>query len=526
MTGEKRGPRPSQNAKTRDWPKISQDIWHDKYRFDGDRDGAPETAIEDTWARVAKGAAAAETPENAAIWEPRFRALLEDFAFLPAGRILAGVGTGRDVTLFNCFVMNRIDDDLGAIFENVREAALTMQGGGGIGHDFSTLRPAGAPVVGVGSDASGPLSFMDVWDTMCRTIMSAGARRGAMMGTLRCDHPDIEAFIDAKSDANRLRNFNLSVLVTDAFIEAVRDEAPWDLVFEGKVYRTVRAVDLWDRIMRATYAYAEPGVIFIDRVNAQSNLAYCETISATNPCGEQPLPPYGACLLGSVNLAALVDVPFTDQATLDETRLSHIVGDAVRFLDNIIDVSKYPLEAQRLEAHAKRRIGLGITGLANALAMIGLRYGTPEAAERAGAWMARIQNAAYRASASLAEEKGAFPLYDGAAFLARPIVQALDADVQDAIARHGVRNGMLTSIAPTGTISLLAGNVSGGIEPTFAHTYTRCVLQPDGSHVTKTVEDAAARLYWSLHGADVMLPDACVTAHDLSPQEHLRMQAA
>ncbi|MEO0618441.1 MAG: adenosylcobalamin-dependent ribonucleoside-diphosphate reductase [Pseudomonadota bacterium] len=526
MTGSEPDLPRSQFAAAGDWPQISHDIWRDKYRFDGGDSGVPERTIEETWARVAKGAAAAETAESATIWEARFRALLADFAFLPAGRILAGVGTGRDVTLFNCFVMNRIEDDLGAIFENVREAALTMQGGGGIGHDFSTLRPAGAPVVGVGSDASGPLSFMDVWDTMCRTIMSAGARRGAMMGTLRCDHPDIEAFIDAKGDASRLRNFNLSVLVTDAFVEAVRKDTSWDLVFDGKVYSSVRAVDLWDRIMRATYAYAEPGVIFIDRVNALSNLAYCETISTTNPCGEQPLPPYGACLLGSINLAALVDAPFTDDAALDETRLQGLVGDAVRFLDNIIDVSKYPLEAQRLEAKSKRRIGLGITGLANALAMTGVRYGTTEAAERAGAWMALIQNTAYRTSASLAEEKGAFPLYDADAFSARPSVLALDKDVRDAIAKNGLRNGILTSIAPTGTISLLAGNVSGGIEPTFAHTYARHVLQPDGSHLTKTVTDAAARLYWSIHGLDASLPDACITAHDLSPEEHLRMQAA
>src|SRR5262245_17038284 len=285
-------------------------------------------------------------------WTDAFAEAMADLAFLPAGRILAGAGTGRAVTLFNCFVMGRIGDDLTSIFANVQEAALTMQQGGGIGHDFSTLRPRGAPVKSIGADASGPVSFMDVWDAMCRTIMSAGARRGAMMATLRCDHPDIEAFVDAKADPARLRNFNLSVLVTDAFIAAVRSGAPWDLTFEGKVYRTVDARTLWDRLMRATYDYAEPGVVFIDRVNAENNLGYCETISATNPCGEQPLPPYGACLLGSINLARLIEAPLTSGAQLDQTRLEALAATAVRFLDNAIDVSNYPLDAQRQEAKA------------------------------------------------------------------------------------------------------------------------------------------------------------------------------
>ena len=291
-----------------------------------------------------------------------------------------------------------------------------MQQGGGIGHDFSTLRPKGAPVRGVGADASGPLSFMDVWDSMCRTIMSAGARRGAMMGTLRCDHPDIEAFIAAKREARRLRNFNLSVLVTDAFMQAVKDDGDWPLVFGGVTFRVIRARDLWEQIMRATYDYAEPGVIFIDRVNAANNLAYCETIGCTNPCGEQPLPPYGACLLGSINLARLVADPFTAKARLDDSALRAITAVAVRFMDNVIDVSNYPLEAQRAEAMAKRRIGLGLTGLADALAMCGLVYGTDEAAAAAAQWMATIEHAAYRASADLARERGAFPLFDPARF--------------------------------------------------------------------------------------------------------------
>src|SRR5918994_1820215 len=272
------------------------------------------------------------------IWELNFFDAMATYRFLPAGRILAGAGTGRRVTLFNCFVMGTLEDSMPGIFEGLKESALTMQQGGGIGQDFSTLRPKGAPVEGVGADASGPLSFMDVWDAMCRTIMSAGSRRGAMMGTLRCDHPDIEDFVDAKRDPKRFRNFNLSVLVTDAFMAAVRADADWPLVFNGTIYKTVRARALWDRIMRATYDVAEPGVIFIDRINALNNLSYCETIHATNPCGEQPLPPYGACLLGSVNLAGLVKAPFAPEAALDLAELARVVAVAVRMMDNIIDV--------------------------------------------------------------------------------------------------------------------------------------------------------------------------------------------
>src|SRR6185369_7515611 len=302
-------------------PAISEHIWDMKYRLKAADGSVLDHTLGDTWARVAAAVASAEPKRARKRWAEAFADAMADYAFLPAGRILAGAGTSRAVTLFNCFVMGRIEDDLGSIFENVKEAALTMQQGGGIGHDFSTLRPKGALVKSIGADASGPVSFMDVWDAMCRTIMSAGARRGAMMATLRCDHPDIEAFIDAKADPARLRNFNLSVLVTDAFIRAVREDAEWPLVFGGKVYRTLQARALWDRMMRATYDYAEPGVVFIDRINAQNNLAYCETIQATNPCGEQPLPPHGACLLGSINLARLVEAPFEPRARLDEARM-------------------------------------------------------------------------------------------------------------------------------------------------------------------------------------------------------------
>ncbi len=503
---------------------ISQQIWDAKYRFTPPG-GRAEGAIEETWARVARAAASIEPERSRKAWEQRFFDALTDFAFIPAGRILSGAGAGRDVTLFNCFVMGEIGDDMGSIFANVREAALTLQQGGGIGHDFSTLRPKGAHVRGVGADASGPVSFMDVWDAMCRTIMSAGARRGAMMGTMRCDHPDIEAFIEAKGEPAKLRNFNLSVLVTDAFMEAVKADGSWPLVFGGEVYRTVNAPGLWRKIMRSAYDYAEPGVIFIDRVNALNNLGYCEGISSTNPCGEQPLPPYGACLLGSINLAALIECPFTARAGLNQKRLEELAPVAVRLLDNIIGVSRYPLPQQEKEAKAKRRIGLGVTGLADALILCGVHYGSEKGRDLAASWMAQISHTAYAASAELAREKGAFPLFDASQFLRRPFPASLPSSLQKTIRENGLRNGVLTSIAPTGTISLLAGNVSSGIEPVFDFEYRRRLLSPDGSERQETVHDYAARLFRDAHG-DAPLPEAFVTAHDLSPQQHLLMQAA
>ena len=888
---------------------ISRQIWDQKYRLKAP-DGTPlDSDIDATWWRVARAVAAHEKggKRKQAEWAGRFHEMLSDFTFLPAGRIIAGAGTGRRVTLFNCFVMGRIEDDLGSIFENVREAALTMQQGGGIGHDFSTLRPQGAPVRSTGSDASGPVSFMDVWDAMCRTIMSSGARRGAMMGTMRCDHPDIERFIDVKASDERLRNFNLSVLVTDAFIEAVRKDAPWELVFGGRVWRTLPARALWDRMMRATYDYAEPGAIFIDRINARNNLAYCEEIHATNPCvtadtwvqtsegprqvnelvgrqvlvrvdgldhptsregffptghkpvvrlktlegyslrltadhrlrcvvrrsrwhvecewraaselrqgdlvilndhanadswtgegtseegyllgllvgdgtlkadkailsvwwpaaaangespgpdqgvrsvmdaasmaaatlphrsdftgwvrvrgrnefrlalgavrqlaiklgmtpsdkaltpavertssdfyrgflrgffdadgsvqgtqtkgvsvrlaqsdlqrlhvvqrmllrlgiassvyrnrriprskvlpdgrgghdqyptaaqhelvisgqslvryqsqvgfadanksdrlhralanykralnrerftakvesvtldseetvfdvqvpginafdangfhahncGEQPLPPHGACLLGSINLARLVERPFAADSRIDIARLEALTRLAVRFLDNCIDVSSYPLPAQKQEARNKRRVGLGVTGLADALILVGQHYGSAEASRSAETWMAAIERAAYLASADLAAEKGAFPLYDRDKILARPNLLALPQNVRAQIEKKGLRNGCLTSIAPTGTISLLAGNVSSGVEPIFDFEYTRRVRQPDGGFREEQVADFAYALHRATAGtgvaADAALPPAFVTADELTPRAHLQMQAA
>ena len=504
---------------------ISHQIWDMKYRLK-DAGGAPvDKTIEDSWRRVARAIAAAE-PKSRSAWEKRFADALADFRFLPAGRIIAGAGTDRAVTLFNCFVMGTIPDDMAGIFEHLKAAALTMQKGGGIGYDFSTLRPKGAPVRGVGADASGPLSFMDVWDAMCRTIMSAGYRRGAMMATLRCDHPDIEAFIDAKQEPGRLRMFNVSVLATDAFMDAVKADAPWDLVFGGTTYRTVAARALWDKIMRATYAYAEPGVIFIDRINQTNNLRYCETISATNPCGEQPLPPYGACLLGSINLSRLVAQPFTAAAALDAPAVERLVPVAVRMMDNVIDLSKFPLPQQAHEAQAKRRIGLGITGLGDALIMCGARYGSRQAVALTEQWMRAITNAAYRASAALAAEKGAFPLYDRDQYLQNPFLAVLDADVRAAIAKSGIRNALVTSIAPTGTISLFADNVSSGIEPVYAFSYTRNVLMPDDTRRAEDVTDYAYRRFRAEHGEETPLPEAFVDAQSLSPGDHLVMQAA
>ena len=505
---------------------IARDIWDMKYRLKRLDGSAVDETIDDSWRRVARAVAQAEAPKQRARWAKAFHDLLAGYRFLPAGRILAGAGSERKVTLFNCFVMGDLDDSLPGIFQGLKEAALTMQQGGGIGHDFSTLRHKGAPVRGVGADASGPLSFMDVWDAMCRTIMSAGSRRGAMMGTMRCDHPDIEAFIDAKRDPKRLRMFNLSVLVTDAFMAAVKADRDWALKFGGQVLKTVPARALWHRIMRSTYDSAEPGVIFIDRINHANNLNYCETIHATNPCGEQPLPAYGACLLGSVNLTRLMIDPFTDKARIDAGSLAEVVTLAVRFMDDVIDVSNYPLPEQEQEAKAKRRIGLGLTGLADALAMCGLRYGSAEAGEAASRWMELIENSAYRASIELAREKGAFPLFDRDAYLQAGHAATLPQDIRDGIAELGIRNGLLTSIAPTGTISLFAGNVSSGIEPIFNFAYERKVLMADGSQRTEEVEDYAARAYWLLHGLNAPLPPAFVTADQLTPHEHLIMQAA
>lgn len=502
---------------------ISQNIWESKYRF-VHPDGRHEASLDETVERVANAIAAAEPVALRALWSKRFLDVMSDLSFIPAGRILAGAGTNRAVTLFNCYVMGQIPDSIPGIFEGLSEAAQTLQQGGGIGHDFSTLRPKGAPVLSVGADASGPLSFMDVWDAMCRTIMSAGARRGAMMGTLACDHPDIEAFVDAKRDPSRLRNFNVSVLVSDAFMQAVADDTEWPLLFGGTVYKTVTARDLWQRIMRSTYDVAEPGVIFIDRVNAMNPLSYCEEISCTNPCGEQPLPPYGACLLGSLNLTRFVVDPFTDRARLDVARLQEVAGVAVRFLDNVVDVSNYPLPQQRAEALAKRRLGLGVTGLANALFMCNLRYGSTSAVEATKSWMRSIEQAALASSMEIALEKGTFPRFNAVSYLETDYAQKLPEDFRMAISQNGLRNGLLTSIAPTGTISLLAGNVSSGIEPVFSLSQQRKILNRDGSHRSEVLEDFGYAA-WRKTKASTR-PAALVTMADLTAAEHLAMQSA
>ena len=502
---------------------ISQQIWDMKYRLKDQNGAFLEHTVEDTWRRIAVALSKAEA--NPKKWESIFYDSLTDFKFLPAGRIIAGSGTARNVTLFNCFVMGVIPDSMSGIFDMLKEAALTMQQGGGIGYDFSTIRPKGSIVKGIAADASGPVSFMDVWDSMCRTIMSAGSRRGAMMATMRCDHPDIEEFIAAKSDSKKLRMFNLSVLVSDAFMEALKKGEDWRLTFNEKIHKVIKAADLWDKIMRATYNYAEPGVIFIDRINEANNLRYCETITATNPCGEQPLPPYGACLLGSINLARLVEYPFGENAHLDISQLENLVATAVRMMDNVIEVSQFPLEVQKLEALNKRRIGLGVTGLADALLMVGLRYGSDEAVEKTEEWMKLIARASYKASINLAKEKGAFSLFDPEKLIASGNMKQMDDDIKQAVRKFGIRNALLTSIAPTGTISLYAGNVSSGIEPVFAYSYTRKVLQNDGSHIEEEVVDYAVQMWRDKFG-DAQLPDYFVSAQNLTPSDHVKMQAA
>lgn len=512
---------------------IAEQIWNQKYRFKTDREFyESDNTVVDTWGRIAS--ACANLPylnqEQADKLEARFYEALYDFKFLPAGRIISGAGTGRNVTLFNCYVMGTIPDSLDGIFDMLKEAALTMQQGGGIGYDFSTLRPKGAAVKGVESFSSGPLTFMDVWDSMCKTIMSAGSRRGAMMATMRCDHPDIMDFITAKQDPLRLRNFNVSVLCTDAFMEAVTTNADWDLVFDGKIYQTVKAADLWDMIIRNTYDYAEPGVIFIDRINKENNLWFLETIAATNPCGEQPLPPYGACLLGSVNLAKFVYAPFTEQADIDMVQLEKTVRTGVRLLDSVVETSKFPLEAQRKEAIHKRRQGLGITGLADMLFMIGYKYGSDHAAAFTDNLLNDIAVWAYEESILMAQEYGPAPFIKTKKareqFIQSGFMLRMPDHIKEGILAHGIRNSHLLSIAPTGTISMYAGNVSSGIEPIFAPYYTRKVTNDDGTKREEKVMDYAVHLYLNKYGeeGDSWWNQYMVTAQDLLPNDHILMQ--
>ena len=529
-------------------PTLSEFVWQTRYR-DASADPA-ENGIEDTWKRVANAVAAVE--RDAPLWRGRFFGLLRDFRFLPGGRILAGAGTARHVTLFNCFVMGLIDDSMEGIFDALKEGAVTMQQGGGVGYDFSTLRPRGSRARATGMVASGPVSFMHVWDSMCATIFATGARRGAMMATLRCDHPDIEEFIDAKRAPDVLRRFNLSVLVTDALMRAVKDGSDWPLVFperelqaggdaRGFVERTwsgsttavrcrirklVPARELWKRLCESAYDSAEPGVLFIDRINAENNLGYCETLSATNPCGEEPLPPFGACNLGSINLPAFLSNPFTPDARLDIGGIRDTARLAVRFLDNVIDISKFPLLRQREQVHRSRRIGLGITGLADALAMLALRYDSEAARQAAARVMEAIRNAAYEASIGLAQEKGAFPEYRADAYLERPFIRALPGELQGAIRRSGIRNSHLTAIAPAGTISLLAHNVSSGIEPSFGTEVERRVVAHDGTYRTFRAMNHAYVVWRQEHGVSAELPPYFADGADIPARDHLLMQAA
>ncbi len=502
---------------------ISEHIWKEKYRYQtGGRICDP--SVEDTFARVTEALLAQEPPAVRAVLEDRLTRALRTYTLLPAGRILAGAGTARNVTLSNTFVMPSIEDSLDGILDTVKTAAKTMQMGGGLGYDFSTIRPSGTVVAGLDCPAAGPLAAMDICDTVCKMVVS-GMGRGAMMATLRCDHPDIEAFVTAKSDRSRFRNFNLSVLVTDAFMAAVAEDAEWELIWEGRVCKTLKARALWDMILRQTYEAAEPGVLFIDRINALNPLNYIEDISAANSCAEQPLPPNGTCPLASVNLSRLVRRPFSQHAYLDEEALRDVTALAVRMLDNVLDVSQFATDAQRHEAQSKRRIGIGVTGVADALILLDVRYGSAQAATLLARWMQILSNAAYRASALLAADRGAFPLFDATRHQAQPMLQRLDPDVRQLILRHGLRNGTLTSIAPTGTISMFAGNVSSGIEPVFAASYTRKMVGKAGME-TMLVQDFALFQHEKIFGKGAPLPEAFVTAADLTPEDHIRMQAA
>jgi len=543
---------------------ISEEIWDRKYKLTTPNPDIPDDlSVSDTWRRIANSCADAEitltgektgteiTDVSRDNWRQRFYLALEDFKFLPAGRITAGAGSGRAVTLFNCYVMGTIGDDLDSIFTNLKEAALTMQQGGGIGYDFSPIRPSGAPVKGVDANASGPLSFMDVWDAMCRTIMSAGARRGAMMATIMCTHPDVLKFIKAKREMGRLNMFNMSVMASDPFMNAVIHDLDWELCHEvapadtslGQsadglwIYEVVKARDLWNEIMDNTYNHAEPGVLFIDRINKMNNLWYVEQIASTNPCGEQPLPPYGACLLGSINLSRMVKNPFEPKASIDYDEIERTTRVAVRLLDSVIDSSNFPLPEQEAEAKFKRRMGLGITGFADMLFMVNEKYGSTISQELAEKVMKTITLAAYWESIQMAREYGPCPATETfeqrtqfvrSDFMAQ---EEIPSEMRDAIMQHGIRNALLTSIAPTGTISMYAGNVSSGIEPVFAGRYMRKVLEDDGvTKVEQMVEDYGVlkhREWCESTGRDVdPNPEHLVTAQTLTPNDHLVMQAA
>lgn len=503
---------------------ISKLIWDQKYRY-RKQDRVIDSTISESFERVAMALASVENQVNQKSIQQAFESILSDFQFIPGGRILANAGTHYERSLFNCFVMGDIEDSLSGIFDAIKEGALTLQYGGGVGFDFSTLRPKNVITETSGGIAAGPVAFMDVWDQMSAALQSTGARRGAMMATMRCDHPDILEFIHAKRNGGRLSHFNLSVLVTDAFMNAVEANDDWALRFphNGKVQSKLPAQALWHEIIDTAYACAEPGVLFIDTINKKNNLWYCEQINATNPCGEIPMPPYGACNLGAINLTQFIDGAFTDQAKINWHRLEKVTQIATRLLDNVIDASLYPLPSQQSMAYNTRRIGLGITGLADALLMLGVLYGSDAGAKLASDIMQLIQETTWQQSIELAREKSAFPLFDKQAYLQGRFVQALSHDVRQDIARYGMRNSHHNTIAPTGTTSLLANNISSGIEPIFQAQYQRSLQLPDGNLQTQSIEDYAFRLWRQQHKG---MPPAWVDQQQLLPEHHLLMASS
>ena len=527
---------------------ISQDVLAEKYLK------KEEKTEDQLFARVARALASAEKPALRAEWEAKFLANLKAGA-IGAGRIMSAAGTDIQATLINCFVQpvgdaiqGVADDGYPGIYEALREAAETMRRGGGVGYDFSRIRPSGAEVKGTASIASGPCSYINVFDQSCATVESAGSRRGAQMGVLRIDHPDVLDFITAKRTPGRWNNFNVSVGVTDAFMQALEKNADWELVHKARpgaalresgsyqrqdglwVYKRLPARQLWDTIMKSAYDFAEPGILFIDAIRRDNNLNYCETIEATNPCGEQPLPPYGCCDLGPIILTRFVRHAFGEggEPVFDFDAFEKVVATQVRALDNVLDVTFWPLEQQRAEAAAKRRIGVGFTGLGNALAMLRLRYDRDEGRQMAARIAEAMRNAAYRASIELAREKGAFPRFDATQYLGQgTFASRLPQDIQDAIRKHGIRNSHLLSIAPTGTVSLaFADNASNGIEPPFSWTYTRKKREADGSRSEYQVEDHAWRLYKAQGGDVSHLPDYFVNALAMTAEEHIAMMQA